>query len=133
MIIDHFTFAEGVTELVELQSRFYFKIEKSLWTIWERLIAVRWCFRTPFSYWKNKRLRYTSRFYRKESWQRLNLHAMWGEINKIKQHPKDGKEFLFQRNLFEKYLKVLSSEVTSYLEEYPAIVEFRISELRIQG
>lgn len=123
VIIDHFTFAEGVTELVKLQNRFYFKIE-SLWAIWERLIAVHWCFRTPFSYWKNKRLRYTSRFYLKESWQRLNLHAMWGEINKIKKHPKDGKEFLFQRNLFEKYLKVLSSEVTSYLEEYQAVERF---------
>ena len=68
VIIDHFTFAEGVTELVELQNRFYFKIERCLWAIWERLLGVRWCFRTPFSYWKNKRLRYTSRFYRKESW-----------------------------------------------------------------
>lgn len=84
LIIDCFIFANGVTELTQLQNDFYFRIEKTPWAIWEKLIAIRWCLKTPFKYWKNKRLRYSSRFYRKEGWQRLNLHAMWAEVNKIK-------------------------------------------------
>lgn len=120
-IIDHFIFAEGITDLTNLQNNFYFKIEQTPWAIWDKLVAIRWCFRTPFSYWKNKRLRYSSRFYRKESWQRLNLHAMWGEINKIKTSSNKEHEFLIQKKLLFKYLQTFSSEIFNYLNAYQPI------------
>jgi hypothetical protein len=121
LVVDHFTFAEGVIELTKLQNDFYFKIEKTPWAIWEKFLAIRWCFKTPFTYWKNKRLRYSSRFYRKESWQRLNLHAMWGEVNKIKNRSTDVCEFLIQKKQLIKYLEKFSIEVQDYLNTYQPI------------
>lgn len=66
LVVDHFTFAEGAVDLTKLQNDFYFKIEKTPWAIWEKFLAIRWCLKTPFTYWKNKRLRYSSRVYEKK-------------------------------------------------------------------
>ncbi len=79
VIIDHFTFADGINELVAKQTQFHFKIRETPWAVWERLTAVRWCFKTPFAYWKNKKLRYSSRFNRKESWRRIKICIHCGE------------------------------------------------------
>lgn len=124
LIIDHFIFADGVTELTQLQNDFYFRIEKTPWAIWEKLIAIRWCLKTPFKYWKNKRLRYSSRFYRKEGWQRLNLHAMWAEVSKINANTNEEREFLIQRKSLLKYLQTLSEKVCNYLKVYQSIEQF---------
>jgi hypothetical protein len=124
--IHHFTFADGILELSDLHEKFYYKIENTPWAIWEQLHAIAWCYQTPFSYWQNKSLRYSSRFYRKESWQRLNLHGMWGEMNQIKQNIKPEREFLFQRKTLETYLDRLSIEILAYLKTYQLIEKFHL-------
>lgn len=124
--VHHFTFTDGVLELSDLHEKFYYKIEDTPWAIWERLHAIAWCYQTPFSYWQNKGLRYSSRFYRKDSWQRLNLHGMWGEMNQIKQNAKPEREFLFQRKMLEMYLDRLSIEILAYLRDYQLIEKFHL-------
>ncbi len=55
------------------------------------------------------------------------MHSLWGEINTIrKTNLKDEKEFLFQRKSFETYLKTLSNEVSTYLENFQSVEKFHL-------
>ena len=96
--IRHFTFADGILELVNLQEQFYYKIQGTSWAIWERLTAIQWCYKTRFSYWKNNGFAIPLASIEK-NWQRLNLHGMWGETNQIKNHSKTDREFLSKKHI----------------------------------
>lgn len=129
LFIEYFPFAEGVTELVDLHEEFFWKVESDC-AVWQQLLVARWCYQTPFTYWERKKIRYDNRYARKGSWERINLHTLWCEMNAIKRDPKYEKALFFRIEQFKSYLKKLSHALQQYSKKYMPITFYH---LRLYG
>lgn len=127
--IEYFTFAEGITELIDLNEKYFWKVEDD-GAIWQQLLVARWCYQTPCTYWQRKKLRHDNRYARKESWERMNLHTLWCKMNAIRRDPKYGKALFFRIGQFKSHLKKLSHALQQYSKKYMAIMA---CHLRLHG
>lgn len=115
--ISLFTFAPSLKELKDLRQVFSWDNYSNPWSIWEHLDLAYWCWHTPFSYFKDKKLEHSDAKECADSSFLLNLHAFWIEMNAIKKCTQSPDKILFfKRDRFTDYLKVIVNQVILYQE-----------------
>lgn len=115
--ISLFTFAPSLKELKDLRQVFSWENYSNPWSIWEHLDLAYWCWQTPFSYFKDKKLEHGDAKECADSSFLLNLHAFWVEMNTIKKRTQSlDKILFFKRDRFTDYLKVIVHQVILYQE-----------------
>lgn len=117
--ISLFTFAPSLKELTDLRQVFTWENYSNPWSIWEHLDLAYWCWQTPFTYFKDKKLQHSDARECADSSFLLNLHAFWVEMNAIKKRTQSSDRILFfKQDRFTEYLKVLVNQVILYQEIY---------------
>ena len=115
--ISLFTFASSLKELKDLRQVFSWDNYSNPWSIWEHLDLAYWCWHTPFSYFKDKKLEHGDAKECADSSFLLNLHAFWVEMNAIKKRTQSPDKILFfKRDRFTEYLKVIVHQIILYQE-----------------